>query len=69
MAICPECDTNLDVDEEELEEGEILSCPECGTDLEVVTKSPLELNPIDELDEDEDEDEDADDEDDDEDEY
>ncbi len=56
MAICPECDTDLDVDEEELEEGEIVSCPECGSDFEVITKSPLELNPVDELDEDDDED-------------
>ena len=57
MAICSECETDLDLDEEELEEGEIVSCPECGTDFEVITKSPLELNPVDEL-EDEDEDED-----------
>ena len=60
MAVCPECDTDLDVDEEELEEGEIVSCPECGVDFEVVTKSPLELNPIEDLDED-DEEEEADD--------
>ncbi len=39
MAICPECETDLDLDEEELEEGEIVSCPECGTDFEVVTKT------------------------------
>ncbi len=56
MPICPECDTDLDVDEEELEEGEIVSCPECGSDFEVITKSPLELNPVDELDEDDDDD-------------
>lgn len=56
MAICPECETDLDLDEEELEEGEIVSCPECGLDFEVVTKHPLELNPVQELDEDEDED-------------
>jgi alpha-aminoadipate carrier protein LysW len=56
MAICPECETALDVDEEELDEGEIISCPECGLDFEVVTKNPLELNPVQELDEDEDED-------------
>lgn len=56
MAICPECETDLDLDEEELEEGEIVSCPECGTDFEVITKSPLELNPVDELDEDDDDD-------------
>ena len=55
MAICPECETDLDLDEEELEEGEIVSCPECGLDFEVVTKHPLELNPVQELDEDEDE--------------
>src|ERR1041385_8280345 len=58
MPICPECDTDLDLDEEELDEGEIVSCPECGSDFEVITKHPLELNPVDELDEDEDEDED-----------
>jgi len=55
MAICPECDTDLDLDEEELDEGEIVSCPECGTDFEVVTKHPLELNPVEEYDEDEEE--------------
>ena len=55
MAICPECETDLDLDEEELEEGEIVSCPECGTDFEVVTKNPLELNPVEEYDEDEEE--------------
>jgi len=62
MAICPECETDLDLDEEELDEGEIVSCPECGTDFEVITKTPLELNPIEE--DEEDEDEDSDDEDD-----
>jgi len=56
MALCPECETDLDLDEDELEEGEIISCPECGTDFEVVTTTPLELNPVEELDEDEDED-------------
>ncbi|HVG91220.1 MAG TPA: hypothetical protein VNB54_06985 [Alphaproteobacteria bacterium] len=60
MPICPECDTDLDLDEEELDEGEIVSCPECGSDFEVITKHPLELNPVDELDEDEEEDDDAD---------
>ena len=40
MVLCPECDTDLDIDEEEVEEGEIVSCPECGTDFEIVTVSP-----------------------------
>jgi alpha-aminoadipate/glutamate carrier protein LysW len=55
MATCPECETDLDLDEEELDEGEIVTCPECGTDFEVVTKNPLELNPVEELDEEEEE--------------
>jgi len=63
MTLCPECETNLDLDEEELEEGEIISCPECGSDFEVVTKHPLELNPVDEFEEDEEGDEDVDEED------
>jgi alpha-aminoadipate/glutamate carrier protein LysW len=46
MVLCPECETNLDVEEEEVDEGEIVSCPECGTDFEVVTTSPLELKAI-----------------------
>jgi alpha-aminoadipate/glutamate carrier protein LysW len=56
MALCPECETDLDLDEEELDEGAIVSCPECGSDFEVITINPLELNPVDEYDEDEDED-------------
>ena len=56
MAICPECETDLDLDEEELDEGEIVSCPECGLDFEVITKHPLELNPVQELGEDDDDD-------------
>lgn len=56
MAECPKCESDLDLDEDELDEGEIVSCPECGTDFEVVTAHPLELNPIDD-DEDEDEEE------------
>ena len=55
MVSCPECEADLDVDQDEVDEGEIVSCPECGTDFEVVTTNPLELNRISE-DEDEDED-------------
>jgi alpha-aminoadipate carrier protein LysW len=43
MVVCPECESDLDVEEEELDEGEILSCTECGTDFEVVGVEPLEL--------------------------
>jgi alpha-aminoadipate carrier protein LysW len=46
--VCPECDNPLDIDTEEVEEGEIVTCDECGTDLEIVPADPLELAPVDE---------------------
>jgi len=63
MVYCPECETNLDVEEDEVDEGEIVSCPECGTDFEVVTVNPLELKPVEEgiVDEEEEEEVDGDD--------
>jgi len=36
----------IDVEEDEIEEGEILSCPECEVDLEVVQTHPVQLNVI-----------------------
>ena len=56
MIACPECESNLDVEEDEIDEGEIVSCPECGTDFEVVTAHPLELNRVAEEEDEEDED-------------
>jgi alpha-aminoadipate/glutamate carrier protein LysW len=54
---CPECSAEIDVDEDEVEEGEILSCPECETELEVSQTHPVALNPIsDELEEDDEDD-------------
>ena len=46
--LCPECDTKLDFDEDDVEEGELISCPECGTDFEIITISPLELRAVEE---------------------
>jgi alpha-aminoadipate/glutamate carrier protein LysW len=46
MVLCPECETDLDVDDEEVDEGEVIACPECGTEFEVVTTNPLELKTI-----------------------
>lgn len=67
MATCPECDGELDIDEYDVDKGDLLSCPECGTNLEVVNVSPLEFEsaPEDEDEDDEDlEDEELEDEDD-----
>lgn len=45
--VCPECDNPLDIDVDDVEEGEIIQCDECGTDLEVVSADPLELAAVD----------------------
>jgi alpha-aminoadipate carrier protein LysW len=61
MVYCPECENDLDIEEDEIDEGEIVSCAECGSDFEVVTVNPVELKPVeDEVDE-EDESEEAED--------
>lgn len=44
MAHCPECESLVDVDVDDVEEGEIVTCPECGVELEVVNTNPIELD-------------------------
>lgn len=75
-AICPECDSPIDVDEYDVDIGDELTCTECGSLLRVAMDSPVELELADEdddLDDEKDDDdavvveEDADDEEDDED--
>ncbi len=61
VMLCPECETNLDIEEDEVDEGEIISCPECGTDFEVVTANPLELKAVEEGYEEEEEEEESED--------
>ncbi len=46
MVLCPECESDLDVEEDDLDEGEILTCTECGSDFEVVGIEPLELTKV-----------------------
>jgi alpha-aminoadipate carrier protein LysW len=60
MVNCPLCDAVIDVDEEELDEGDSLICEECGANLAVSGVSPLELASEKEEDEDDDLDDDDD---------
>ncbi|MCE5311109.1 MAG: hypothetical protein LLG20_26015 [Acidobacteriales bacterium] len=69
MVKCPMCDGPIDVEEEELDEGDILTCEECGAEIQVAGVNPLDLESaeeedlddeegdLDEEDEDEDEEE------------
>ena len=55
MPTCPECDAMIDIDNDELEEGQTIECPECGSELEVVGTDPVELNLLSRGEEDEEE--------------
>ena len=63
-AICPECDSPIDVDEYDVDIGDELTCSECGSLLRVSSDSPLEFELADDDDiddeEEEEKDEDAD---------
>jgi alpha-aminoadipate carrier protein LysW len=53
MPSCPECENDLDIELDEVEEGDMVVCDECGTEYEIVGVEPLELSRTDaELDED-----------------
>ena len=62
MAICPECDAEVELDEFDVDKGDQVSCPECGSNLEVTGLSPIELDLVSDEDE-EAEDDDLDDDD------
>jgi alpha-aminoadipate/glutamate carrier protein LysW len=60
MVNCPNCDAVIDVDEDDLDEGDSLTCEECGADLSVTGLSPLELETQEDEDEEDEEEEEDD---------
>jgi alpha-aminoadipate/glutamate carrier protein LysW len=46
MATCPECENALDIELDEVEEGDVVACEECGSEYEVVAVDPLELSRV-----------------------
>jgi len=56
MVNCPNCDAIMDLDEDELDEGDTLTCEECGADLSVTGLDPLELETSEDEEEEEEED-------------
>lgn len=67
MVTCPKCNASIDVEEDDLDEGDVLSCDECGAALTVASVNPVELeseeeaaHDDDDYDYDEDDDEDED---------
>ena len=62
-AICPECDSPIDVDAYDVDVGDELTCSECGSLLRVSSDAPLEFEIADEDDDIDDEEEEKDDDD------
>jgi len=60
-AICPECDSAIDIDELDVDIGDELTCSECGSLLRVANDTPLELEVADDDDLDDDDDDEDDD--------
>jgi len=63
MATCPECDAEIEIDDDDLEEMEVgdpWDCDACGSTLRVASLDPLELEGDDDDDDDDDEDDEAD---------
>ncbi len=61
MVNCPNCDAAIDLDEDELDEGDSVTCEECGADLSVASVDPLELESTDDDEDEDDEEEEEDD--------
>jgi lysine biosynthesis protein LysW len=62
MATCPECDAEIEIDQDDLEEMEVgdpWNCDACGSSLRVANLTPLEFDGDEDDDEDEDEEDEA----------
>lgn len=60
MATCPECDAEIDVEDDDLEEMEVgdpWDCEACGSRLRVANLDPMEFETDDDEDEDEEDEE------------
>lgn len=63
MATCPECDIEIEIDEDDLEEMEVGDpwvCDGCASNLRIAALDPLEFDPDDEDDDEEEEDAESD---------
>jgi alpha-aminoadipate carrier protein LysW len=60
-AICPECDSDIDLDEADVDIGDELTCSECGSLLRIVNDAPIEFEVADEDDLDDDDEDEEDD--------
>ena len=55
MVTCPKCEGAIDVDEDDVDEGDTISCDDCGATLKVLSTDPLELESAEEIEEEDEE--------------
>ena len=47
MSRCPECESDLELDGYELDQGETINCPECAVELRVTNVEPIAVATVD----------------------
>jgi alpha-aminoadipate carrier protein LysW len=60
MALCPECEFEIDIDEYDVDRGDTLDCDNCGVTLEIIGLNPIEFEAASDDDDEEDEEKEAD---------
>ena len=48
LPICPACETEIEIDDLDVDRGDKIGCTECGVTLSVLRVSPIELDIADE---------------------
>ena len=43
MTVCPECESDIDLDGYDLNAGDTTHCPECSSELKVVSVDPVHV--------------------------
>jgi lysine biosynthesis protein LysW len=43
LPVCPACESEIELDDMDIDAGEMIGCPECGVDLLVLGVAPIEL--------------------------
>ncbi len=46
LPLCPVCGLEIEIDELDVDLGEVIGCPECGVDLRVLGTFPIELDQV-----------------------
>lgn len=42
--LCPACDSEIEIDDLDVDRGQRIGCPECGVTLQVIATDPIDLD-------------------------